>query len=182
MRAPNYILEEDLSLVTAYINFGGDGAVGVDDSTKKGKLWGKIIPYLNEKTKNPYKQTRNFVSLIGKVFQMKGTSWSPEDLGYDYTKYTDEDEEDVPDATIPTVEIDRENEEREEEQEEQEEQELDEEGEVEVDDGVRVFIYPPYKPTPNVEIEKDHPKKNTKGIKHIKALKKAKYTGENLSS
>ncbi|KAI3884928.1 hypothetical protein MKX03_037864 [Papaver bracteatum] len=220
MRAPNYILEEDLALVTAYIDFGGDGAVGVQQ--RKGKLWGKIIPYFNEKMKNPYKrnqhslenrllsikkETRNFVSLIGKVFRKKGSGWSPEDLthqarieyikiyrkpfpheeayklfkyvkGYDYTKYTDEDEEEVPNATIPTVELDRENEEREEE----EEQELDEEDEVEVDDGVRVSIHPPYKPTPNVEIEKDDPKKRPRGIKHNKALKKAKYTGENSLS
>ncbi|KAI3961826.1 hypothetical protein MKW98_022031 [Papaver atlanticum] len=134
MRAPNYVLEEDLALVEAYINFGGDDAVG-------------IIPYFNEKTKNPNKrnqhslenrllvikkETRNFVSLIGKVYQKKGSGWSPEDLthqarieytrvylkafpheecyklfkyvkGYDCTKYTDEDEEDVPVLPIPTV-------------------------------------------------------------------------------
>ncbi|KAI3913774.1 hypothetical protein MKW98_011835, partial [Papaver atlanticum] len=84
MRAPNYILKEDLALVTTYINFGGNG-----------KLWGKIIPYFNEKTKNPYnrnqrrlenrllvikKETCNFVSLIGKVYRKKGNGWSPEDL------------------------------------------------------------------------------------------------------
>ncbi|KAI3893138.1 hypothetical protein MKW98_028640, partial [Papaver atlanticum] len=93
MRAPDYILEEDLALVTAYINFGGDGVVGVQQ--RKGKLWGKIIPYFNEKTKNPYnrnqhslenrllvikKETRNFVSLIGRVYRKKGSGWSPEDL------------------------------------------------------------------------------------------------------
>ncbi|KAI3919677.1 hypothetical protein MKW92_033969, partial [Papaver armeniacum] len=78
MRSPNYILEEDLALVTAYINFGGDGAIGVQQ--KKGRILGKIIPYFNEKTKNPYNQTRNFVSLIGKVYRKKGSGWSPEDL------------------------------------------------------------------------------------------------------
>ncbi|KAI3877707.1 hypothetical protein MKW98_020188 [Papaver atlanticum] len=93
MKAPNYVLEEDLALVEAYINFGGDGAVGVQQ--KKGKLWGKIIPYFNEKTKNPNKrnqhslenrllvvkkETRNFVSLIGEVYRKKGSGWSPEDL------------------------------------------------------------------------------------------------------
>ncbi|RZC58879.1 hypothetical protein C5167_006182 [Papaver somniferum] len=95
MRAPNYNLEEDLALFTAYINFGGDGAVGVQQ--RKGKLWGKIIPYFSEKKKNPNKrnqhslenrlsvikkETHNFVSLIGKVYRKKGSGWSPEDLSH----------------------------------------------------------------------------------------------------
>ncbi|KAI3874754.1 hypothetical protein MKW98_019327 [Papaver atlanticum] len=210
MIAPNYILEEDLALVTAYINFGGDSVVGVQQ--KKGKLWGEIIPYFNEKTKNPY--NRNQHSLENQLLVIKKEmflslarftkrkvavdsnarieytriyrkEFPHEEIyklfkyvkGYDYTKYTDEDEEDIPIAPLPTVELDRKNEEREEE-----EQELDEEDEVEAGDEVRVSIHPPYKPTPNVEIEKDHPKKRTIGIKHNKALKKAKYTGENSSS
>ncbi|KAI3883057.1 hypothetical protein MKX03_034263 [Papaver bracteatum] len=178
MRAPNYILEEDLALVTAYIDFVGDGAVGVQQ--RKGKLWGKIIPYFNEKTKNTYKPRIEYIKIFRKPFpHEEAYKLFKYVKGYDYTKYTDEDEEEVPNATITTVELDRENEERE---EEEEEQELDEEDEVEVDDGVRVSIHPPYKPTPNVEIEKDDPKKRPRGIKHNKALKKAKYTGENSLS
>ncbi|MCL7044639.1 hypothetical protein MKW94_017694 [Papaver nudicaule] len=95
MRAPNYTLDEDLALVQAYIDFGGDGAIGVQQ--KKGKLWAKIIPYFIEKTKNPHKrnkhslqnrlliirkETRNFVCLMGKFYRKKVSGWSPEDLAH----------------------------------------------------------------------------------------------------
>ncbi|MCL7036229.1 hypothetical protein MKW94_010066 [Papaver nudicaule] len=57
MRAPNYTLDEDLALVQAFIDFGGDSAIGVQQ--KKGRLWAKIIPYFNEKTKNPHKRKQH---------------------------------------------------------------------------------------------------------------------------
>ncbi|KAI3994765.1 hypothetical protein MKX01_037316 [Papaver californicum] len=95
MRAPIYTLEEDLALVSACIDFGGDGAIGVHQ--KKEKLWEKIIPYFVEKTKDPYKrkqhslenrlliikkETCNFVSIIGKINRKKESGWSPEDLAH----------------------------------------------------------------------------------------------------
>lgn len=43
---------------------------------------------------------------------------------------------------------------------------------MEVDDGVRVSVHPPYKPTPNVEIEKDHPNKEQGASNTIKRLRR----------
>ncbi|KAI3898361.1 hypothetical protein MKW92_018685 [Papaver armeniacum] len=68
MRAPNYILEEDPALVTAYINFGGDGAVGVQQK-KKENYGGRSYLISMKKRK---------IRII--VYRKKGSGWSPEDL------------------------------------------------------------------------------------------------------
>ncbi|KAI3898617.1 hypothetical protein MKW98_000730 [Papaver atlanticum] len=117
MRAPNYTLEEDLALVSGYIDFGGDGVVGVQQ--KKRKTMGEdhtLFCCTDGKFDN-----RNQYSLQARIEYMK-IYWKafPHEYaykifkyvkGYDYTKYTDEDEEDVLVVPIPTVEFDREDEE-----------------------------------------------------------------------
>ncbi|KAI3988158.1 hypothetical protein MKX01_011947 [Papaver californicum] len=193
MRHPNYTLEEDLALVSAYIAFGGNGSIG------------KIIPYFVEKTKDPYKhkqyslenrllvikkETRNFVFVMGKINRKKESGCAQTRIeymkiyrkafpheetyklfkyvnGFDYKKFGYEDEEDVPAVPNPTVEIDGENEEGEGERE----RDRDREEGNEADDEVRVSIHPPYKSTSNVEIE-DQQKKRPRGIKHQKEFRR----------
>ncbi|MCL7030964.1 hypothetical protein MKW94_026525 [Papaver nudicaule] len=164
MRAPNYTLDEDLALVEAYIDFGGDGAIG-----KTKNPFNRKQHSLQNRLLTIRKETRNFVCLMGKFYRKLAAhqarieylrlyrkSFPHEETyklfkyvkGFDYTNCTNEDEEEIPVAPIPTIDVDGENEEEEGYGGEEENEEKADDEEIPVPP-----IHPPYKPTPVVDIE-----------------------------